>query len=414
MKKALLLFLLLYGLGFAQETMTGTFLETIVLPSSSGNEYYITFKIPYSKLYFIKSDNLFNTQFSISFEAVDSISGKIFREINYHNFAVRTYDETKLEDKYFQGVVKLNLPRGVYNISSVYSNENTKTQNYLENIYENLNTGTEKLFYKPLIVSSKKVYCNNDSSYVMANFEGNVPFSSSGYDLILPVNDTTITEINVEMVNNDSSVFNNNLKESFISNYEISTCGNNIICKSSSGLKTRNFVIRGFNLNLAEGSLVINIKNGKTSEKFSKNVTWYNKPFTLANFSYAVRLLKYVTDDPQMLRLVRVVTNKSVKMFNDFWKRIDPTPESAFNELLDEFYTRADYAVRKFSTVNKSGADTDRGKIYIQFGKPDDIERLYAENKSTQEVWHYKSPDRKFIFTDKTGLGNFILENKPL
>ena len=86
-----------------------------------------------------------------------------------------------------------------------------------------------------------------------------------------------------------------------------------------------------------------------------------------------------------------------------FWQRRNPNPDSPDNEFRDEHYARIAYANEHFA-AGKPGWLTDRGHIYIAFGKPDSIdshpsggsyERPIEEgggNTSTFpfEVWHYR------------------------
>lgn len=57
----------------------------------------------------------------------------------------------------------------------------------------------------------------------------------------------------------------------------------------------------------------------------------------------------------------------------EFWRSRDPDPDTEENEFKEEFYERVAYANEHFSS-GKPGRFTDRGRIYIKFGKPDSIE----------------------------------------
>jgi GWxTD domain-containing protein len=56
-----------------------------------------------------------------------------------------------------------------------------------------------------------------------------------------------------------------------------------------------------------------------------------------------------------------------------FWDRRDPTPGTEENEMKEEHYRRIAYANEHFA-ANVAGWQTDRGRIYIQYGPPDEIE----------------------------------------
>ena len=87
----------------------------------------------------------------------------------------------------------------------------------------------------------------------------------------------------------------------------------------------------------------------------------------------------------------------------EFWQRRNPNPESTNNEFRDEHYARIAYANEHFA-AGKPGWMTDRGHIYIAYGKPDSIdshpsggsyERPMDEGGGQTstfpfETWHYR------------------------
>jgi len=56
----------------------------------------------------------------------------------------------------------------------------------------------------------------------------------------------------------------------------------------------------------------------------------------------------------------------------DFWKRRDPTPETAANEFRSMYYTRHAVADKAFR-AGIPGWMTDRGRIFILLGPPTDV-----------------------------------------
>src|SRR5947209_1981642 len=56
-----------------------------------------------------------------------------------------------------------------------------------------------------------------------------------------------------------------------------------------------------------------------------------------------------------------------------FWQRRDPTPDTEENEYKEEHYQRIAYANEHFA-AGVPGWKTDRGRIYIVFGKADEVE----------------------------------------
>ena len=72
--------------------------------------------------------------------------------------------------------------------------------------------------------------------------------------------------------------------------------------------------------------------------------------------------------------VVYIITDEERDNFIEaFWQRRDPTPDTEENEFKEEHYQRIAYANEHFA-AGVPGWKTDRGRIYIVFGKPDEIE----------------------------------------
>src|SRR5258708_14545522 len=61
------------------------------------------------------------------------------------------------------------------------------------------------------------------------------------------------------------------------------------------------------------------------------------------------------------------------QFIEQFWLRRDPTPDTEENEYKEEHYRRIAYANQRFGS-GIPGWKTDRGRIYITFGPPDELE----------------------------------------
>src|SRR5262245_8529528 len=139
-----------------------------------------------------------------------------------------------------------------------------------------------------------------------------------------------------------------------------------------------------------------------------------------------------------------IITNEERKIFNSlktddereqfiegFWRLRDPDPDTDVNEYREEYYQRIAYANEHY-TSGVPGWKTDRGRIYIVFGKPDQIEshpsggsydRPAWEGGGTTstypfEVWWYRyiegvGSDVEIEFVDPTGSGEYHIARSP-
>jgi TonB family protein len=103
-----------------------------------------------------------------------------------------------------------------------------------------------------------------------------------------------------------------------------------------------------------------------------------------------------------------------------FWQQRDPTPGTAENEFKEEHYRRIAYSSR-FSATSLSGWQTDRGRIYILYGPPDEIESHPSGESGSApfEEWLYNHiegvGDRIiFTFTDTQRNGEYHMTVNPL
>jgi len=169
----------------------------------------------------------------------------------------------------------------------------------------------------------------------------------------------------------------------------------------------------------------------------------------------------FLLDDPdQELRYAESTAGEQEAWLDRFWREKDPTPLTAQNEARDRFDARVKYANDHFGIdgVTK-GMLSDRGRIYLRFGEPDEIRQqvIPTGNQSLQqvagdiavndddpayiqlrkpggigaderafEIWLYNRLDeteterlnkgskrlleRKFVFVDEQGYGNYTLK----
>lgn len=119
--------------------------------------------------------------------------------------------------------------------------------------------------------------------------------------------------------------------------------------------------------------------------------------------------IRYVGTAQDVKQLENLPPSAQMNFLRQFWKAQDPTPDTPVNERLIQHLQRMHYVETNFSRTNTAEPiDTDRGRVYIKYGPPDDIERnsSSAEDKAS-EIWHYGR--HQFIFRDVNGLGVYRL-----
>ena len=142
--------------------------------------------------------------------------------------------------------------------------------------------------------------------------------------------------------------------------------------------------------------------------------------------------VNYIITDEERKAFKSLKTDEERDQFiEQFWLRRDPDPDTIENEYKEQYYERIQYANEKFAS-GIPGWKTDRGRIYVMFGKPDEIESHPAGgpyerpsyhgggNTSTYpfEIWWYRyiegiGSDIEIEFVDPSGSGEYRIARSP-
>jgi GWxTD domain-containing protein len=140
----------------------------------------------------------------------------------------------------------------------------------------------------------------------------------------------------------------------------------------------------------------------------------------------------YIITDEERKAFKRLSTDDERENFIEaFWLRRDPTPDTEENEFKEEHYRRIAYANDHFAS-GIPGWKTDRGRIYIVYGPPDEIDdhssggsydRPIEEGGGTTSTfpfvdWTYRyiegvGTNVKIEFVDPTMSGEFRMTMDP-
>ncbi|MBN1397538.1 MAG: GWxTD domain-containing protein [Bacteroidetes bacterium] len=133
-------------------------------------------------------------------------------------------------------------------------------------------------------------------------------------------------------------------------------------------------------------------------------------PLTVTDVEKAAEQLQYFARESEIDFIREAPTEEErERRFFEFWAKRDPDPGTPQNELMEEYYSRVAYANSTFSQYNE-GWRTDRGMIFIRFGPPQSIDRQpFNTNSKPYEIWYYYNHNRKFLFIDETGFGDYRL-----
>lgn len=119
-----------------------------------------------------------------------------------------------------------------------------------------------------------------------------------------------------------------------------------------------------------------------------------------------------ITPEEKRAFLMLSSDNQREQFIDVFWRRRDVNPATSENEYRAEHYARIAYANQNFAFGDVAGWQTDRGRIYITHGKPDEIRK-----STSAEVWVYRyapglGHNIEVEFVDVNGTGNYRLQHQ--
>ncbi|HWN11371.1 MAG TPA: GWxTD domain-containing protein [Pyrinomonadaceae bacterium] len=140
----------------------------------------------------------------------------------------------------------------------------------------------------------------------------------------------------------------------------------------------------------------------------------------------------YIISDEEKKAFKKLATDDEREQFiGEFWRRRDPDPDTDENEFKEEYYERIAYANEHFAS-GIPGWKSDRGRIWIMYGKPDEREThpmggsyerpsYHGGGNTTTypfEVWFYRylagvGSGIEIEFVDPTGSGEYRIARNP-
>ncbi len=123
--------------------------------------------------------------------------------------------------------------------------------------------------------------------------------------------------------------------------------------------------------------------------------------------------LKHLTSRKDVKKYKRLSSiNEKIEFLADLWAPFDSNFETVQNESRLQFVERLTYVNSQFAVGLKEGWRTDRGRIFIAYGPPDQyIREPYERGLKPHEEWHYHSLQGGvvFVFADLNGFQDYRL-----
>jgi GWxTD domain-containing protein len=134
-----------------------------------------------------------------------------------------------------------------------------------------------------------------------------------------------------------------------------------------------------------------------------------NKYSELFSLEDQLQQIRYIANQNEWKTLKKATSSNMSEAIEWFWEKHDTNPDVKQNDTREMFYDRVMKAEELF-TIHKKlrGWRSDRGRVYIMHGPPDDIaEDFFSIGMYPMIKWYYYRENKVFTFVDKTGYGNY-------
>lgn len=407
--------------------------EIIETPKSTMDSIfsYVCYKIPYKLLPFkkVSGRELYFSTYSVEVEFKDSIGVIRKRIFDKDTITLSDYEETKSDNLCKIGLLQTTMPISEYKISVKLFDANSRQVDELNfnQFFSNIAEG------KGFLASPIFAYKDNieDETFFPFIHKNSIDFTAPNASVLLqiafkPSINGIFYSIETNEERNRDNFWNPTLSlkgelfpkmnKTFQIEYENNRIVQNIIDFNIDTEKKQNYEIGIVEIEIPEDEIIPGVyklklwANGaEDSISIDFKIDWFAMPITLRQPDFAVEAMYYILTDAEYKELRSGPRKDLFPKILNYWQPHDPTPQTAFNEAMAEYFKRVDYAMLNFETLSeKNGAKTDRGKIYILFGPPTETKQS-NENGINVEIWKYDNLKKEFIF-EVESMSNYLLK----
>ena len=125
------------------------------------------------------------------------------------------------------------------------------------------------------------------------------------------------------------------------------------------------------------------------------------------------RQAQYVASDEDLSTFSKITNTDGRREFlAKFWVEVENGKPGRIAVRRSDYFRRVSVANQRYTRQGRAGWITDRGRVYILYGDPDEMERVPSQNNAKpHEIWHYYQVENgvQFVFVDRSGFSEYVL-----
>ncbi|UCF65808.1 MAG: GWxTD domain-containing protein [bacterium] len=380
-----------------------------VVVNDSEYKVYLLTDVMYDVMQFTLENDLYQAEFQTEITFKEEKSNQVFSRIWNSICQLPNFEITNRRDRFFLTYDSLLLPPGKYQVTLRYQDLKGKQKSTLS-LNFHLPERRDIFVASPLFLESeglKNLPILGQIPKPLATFS-KVPFNRDiqiFFQAYLRDGSEAKTRITIAPKDGKTELF------SLDTLLQINNNQTHLIINPP----FLEWVEGGYSINL-----FIQNDDDSVQQQTPFDIIWFSKPRSLTLPEYAIQTLELILPEEDYKKLNSGNKSERFEKLMNFWKQRDPTPETAFNELMYEFYTRVDSVDRLYGMRNRTyGWKTDPGRIIILYGEPNEIDDQSLNPVKPYLKWTYVLPDKEltFVFEAVEGRKKYRLiqeEENPL
>lgn len=138
----------------------------------------------------------------------------------------------------------------------------------------------------------------------------------------------------------------------------------------------------------------------------------FGENLAVASFDQMLDYLRYFGMSERVRQMRETPREQQAAAWAEFLRETDPNPETPENEAVRDYFQRLELANERFRGEGAPGWLTDRGRVLIGLGEPDQVyEQGIADlsQRGRTMIWQYNRYRTQLVFVDQTGFGRWRL-----
>ncbi len=356
-------------------------------------------QVPFNKIQFVKSENGFRGEYSLTVSFLSEDKSVLLMEKMWNEkVEVTDFNQTMAKSNFNLSLRSFKLKPQSAVVRLVFEDKDSRKTYSFESPF------TIRDFNTPITASDIILITPSTGASKGGKFIPNISRTITNHKIAMPIyyelycKEARDVSIRYSVINQESQVILSKTEEKHF----------------NAGKTQAYFTFDSLEYTTGEYYLRVTVLDDNLDELvvLQKKVTSRlpGLSFIIKDLDKAIDQMVYIATSAELQEIKdgKTYEEKLIRFLN-YWKKKDPSAATEENEIFNEYYRRIEFCNKNFSHYME-GWRTDMGMVYVILGAPNNIDRHpFDYNSKPYEVWEYYDLNKKFVFVDATGFGDYRL-----